>query len=468
MTPVLQWIKSHLLVVICSIVIIAAPVTSYIISNGMVESARQDLASNASGARELKKHQSKSLSLQVPGGDAISLNTTPNPKLIEAFQKAVEKIAGQSNEIHDAGLSHNRDIDGRARGADDLLPGHFPVPQSRRALEEMPYKLHQALLNAYGSLLRRVGAGMPPEAAEVAGRLERDRMNFVGSVRKDSVSELDDTELEDMRGKLAQARLKYYRVAVTAENGGDPVRLYADESALDIPPSPAGMLPLATMFDWQWQYWITEDILTALSEANGDEDVVTGPMKRLLGLSISPLGAQPAQAAGGGGGGGGMGGPGMGRPGGGAPGRNMGGAGAPGAAVPGGVQLPKHPGKAQIDPAAEARINPSISITGRSSNDVYDVRNVSCSIVVATRGLPKVLDALSRRNFMSILDVKVRPADAFEAAQNGFIYGIEPVSTVDLEIETVWFREWTADAMPPDLRDMLGIRSTPPVDANAG
>ena len=91
-----------------------------------------------------------------------------------------------------------------------------------------------------------------------------------------------------------------------------------------------------------------------------------------------------------------------------------------------------------------------------------------CSIVVTTRGLPKVLDALSRRNFMSILDVKVRPADAFEAAQEGFIYGVDPVSTVDLVIETIWFREWTADAMPPDLRGMLGINSTPPVDANAG
>ena len=57
MTPVIQWIKSHLLVVICSVVIIAAPVASYIVSSGMVEEARQDLADNASGARDLKKHR---------------------------------------------------------------------------------------------------------------------------------------------------------------------------------------------------------------------------------------------------------------------------------------------------------------------------------------------------------------------------------------------------------------------------
>ena len=479
MTPVLQWIKSHLLVVICSVVIIAAPVTSYIISNGMVEQARQDLAGNASGARDLKKHRSKSVSLQVPGGEAISLNTTPNPKLIEAFREAVEKISGQTKQIHDAGLAHNRDVDGQARGADDLLPGHFPVPKTRRALEEMPFKLHEALVNAYGSLLRKVGAGTPPNPSDVAEVLERHRINFISTSRRDSVDDFDDEELENMRKDLRDARLTRYRIAATGEDGSDPIRFYADESVLDIPPTPSGMLPLATMFEWQWQYWITEDILTAMADANGDDDVVAGPMKRLLGLSIAPLGtgAGSAGSAGSGSGGGdmggmgGMGGPGMGRPGGGAPGRNTGGAGAAGNAagsVPGGVQLPKHPGDAQIDPSAEARIDPSISITGRSSNNVYDVRNVTCSIVVTTRGIPKVLDALSRRNFMSILDVKVRPADAFEAAQEGFIYGVDPVSTVDLVIETIWFREWTADAMPPDLRGMLGINSTPPVDANAG
>lgn len=467
MTPVLQWIKSHLLVVICSVVIIVAPVTSYVISSGMVETARQDLESKASGHRELKKHRTKSVSLQVPGGETISLSTTPNPKLIAAFEEAVEKIAGQSKEVHDAGLVHNQMVDGRARGADDLLPGHFPVPTSRRAYEEMPFKLHEALVSAYGSLLRRVGAGMPPEPALISERLDRRRVVFVSGQRKDSVSELDDSELADMRSELATARLSLYRAAATGEDGDDPIRLYADEGVLDIPATPSGLMPLATMFDWQWRYWITEDLLLALTDANGDADVVSGPMKRLVSMAISPLGAQPEGAAGGGGGGGGRGmSPGMGV-GGAQPGRNSGGGGG-GTPAPGGVQLPSDPGKAQIDPAAEARLDPTVSITGRVSNDVYDVRNINCSIVVTTRGLPEVLAAISKRNFMSIIDVKVRPANAFEAAREGFIYGIEPVSMVDLNIETIWFREWTADAMPPDLREMLGIRSTPAVDANAG
>jgi hypothetical protein len=228
---------------------------------------------------------------------------------------------------------------------------------------------------------------------------------------------------------------------------------------------------------------VAEDVLTAFAAANGGRDVLTGPVKRVLDFQVSDIGAGSAATSGGGdmGGGGmgapGMGAPGMGAPGGGAPGRRGGGGGmggpgfggsGGGAAAPGGVELPEHPGTAQIDASAEATIDPSISLTGRSSNAVYDVREVSCTLVVATSGLPALMDAIAAENFMTVLDVQIRPADSFAAASEGFIYGVEPVSIVQLRIETVWFREWTANAMPPDLRTALGIQSTPQSTADAG
>jgi hypothetical protein len=106
-------------------------------------------------------------------------------------------------------------------------------------------------------------------------------------------------------------------------------------------------------------------------------------------------------------------------------------------------------------------VDKSLSITGRASNDVYDVRIVECELVIATRGIPKVIDAIAQQNFMTVLDVKIRPANAFSAANGGFIYGIEPVSRVNIRLESVWLREWTADAMPSDLREALGIQSEP-------
>jgi hypothetical protein len=32
---------------------------------------------------------------------------------------------------------------------------------------------------------------------------------------------------------------------------------------------------------------------------------------------------------------------------------------------------------------------------------------------------------------------------------------------VNIRLESVWLREWTADAMPSDLREALGIQSEP-------
>lgn len=465
MTPILQWIKSHLVVVICAVIIIAAPVASYVIAGGMTEAARDELKSKASGLRDLKTHRSTTVSLEVPGGQPVSVTATANPNLIAAYQDAVTKISGQTAEVHEAGVKHNRNASGQARGADDLLPGHFPVPPSKRAMEEMPFKLHEALMNAYATLFEQVGAGMPPAPATVAERLERRRVVFVSGQRKDSVSELDPQELEAMQKELAAARLNLYREAATGESGAAPIRFYADESTLELPAPPAGLMPLAAMFDWQWKYWITQDLLQAFADANGQNDVINGPMKRVLSLSIAGLGEGAAAPSGGGGQAGGMGG--MGAAGMGAPGRSRGGGGGAGtpAAAPGGTALPDHPGDAQIDPSIEAPVDRTGSITGRSSNDVYDIRLVKCSIVASTRGLPAVIDAIAKSNFMTVIDLKLRPANAFDAARGGFIYGIEPVSFVDLTIETVWLREWTADAMPPDLRAMLGIRSTKPADS---
>ena len=68
-----------------------------------------------------------------------------------------------------------------------------------------------------------------------------------------------------------------------------------------------------------------------------------------------------------------------------------------------------------------------------------------------------VLDALSRKNFITILDAKLEAVDAFEEVREGYFYGSPGVSKLTLDLETVWLREWTAPLMPPDLKLALGI-----------
>lgn len=63
MTPVLQWIKSHVLIVICGVIIVAAPVAAYVVSSGMNATLRDELQSSASSLRKLDGFQSTNVSL---------------------------------------------------------------------------------------------------------------------------------------------------------------------------------------------------------------------------------------------------------------------------------------------------------------------------------------------------------------------------------------------------------------------
>jgi hypothetical protein len=114
------------------------------------------------------------------------------------------------------------------------------------------------------------------------------------------------------------------------------------------------------------------------------------------------------------------------------------------------------------NPKAPVAFDYSASITGRKSNPLYDVVYVNVDMVVETARLPQVLDELSRYNFFTVVAINVVPADSFEAARSGFVYGPEPVSNVFMTLETIWLRDWTTQFMPDDLKSSLGIPVTKP------
>ena len=72
-----------------------------------------------------------------------------------------------------------------------------------------------------------------------------------------------------------------------------------------------------------------------------------------------------------------------------------------------------------------------------------------------------VLEAFSRQNFMTVLDLEMSPADPFESIAEGYYYGGENIAHLKLVIETVWFREWIKPHMPPAVRAMLGVPDPP-------
>ena len=482
MTPVLRWIKAHLVIVICGAVIIGLPLAAWIVSDGMNAELRDRIGQGTSRLSELDRLRKTSVALEVPGASSVKVTTVVNQNLLDAYEKAVGQIGSEADRVHSAGLAWNREVNGTSRSKDDIIRGMFPAPRESEK-ETLPFEMYDALINKYRQLLRDVGTAGPPIPSEVSEVLSRRRDQFVAGQRKDDLSELDESEEVDLRKQLTQARLNVYRSYVLGESTlqdapAAPIRYYTTLQALGLPTRPKSPPSMAELFDWQWRYWIAQDFLYALADANGEKSALDGAVKRLVGMRITEINAERGSASQGGGQGGGMGGMGggggmSGMGGGGGsqqPGRrrsgnasstagggNQGSTGQPSASL----------GAPRIDPKREAKIDHAISMTGRLSNDIYDVRMIECEVIVATTGLPILMDAIASRNFMTVLNVTVSPADAFAAAREGYIYGIEPISKVTMQIESIWLREWTAETMPGQLRDMLGIQSDPPKAAQA-
>ena len=99
-------------------------------------------------------------------------------------------------------------------------------------------------------------------------------------------------------------------------------------------------------------------------------------------------------------------------------------------------------------------------LTGRTSNELMDVRAIEVVLVVETEALPRFINSLAQVNFMTITNLSIAPTSAFKAAEQGYVYGERPVSLVNMEIETLWFRKWTAAWMPMQVREAFGIKSS--------
>lgn len=117
-------------------------------------------------------------------------------------------------------------------------------------------------------------------------------------------------------------------------------------------------------------------------------------------------------------------------------------------------------GGASAAPGAEVKPNYQVSITGRStspSNPDYDVRNAEIVAVVSSERLAVFLDALSRVNFNTVLQVRLGEVDVKADLERGYYYGNEHVVRATITLETVWLRNWTSPLMPASVKKTLGI-----------
>lgn len=435
MNVVLTWVKANIFIVgFCAIMIIA-PVAMWFVAGSMNDGVRKEVAARAGKIQDLDRHRQVLVSIvnPVPGNQPISDSVVLNPRLLDRLRVTTGIIRGDAERIREEAIRFNR----KQRGV--LVPDLFPAPPAHRR-ETLPFKMHRSLVAAYEELLDEVQAGSPPSADEVSENIEAARERLTTQILLDDLTPEDEAWLAE---QLANTRLSQYADAAAA------IGLYASLDRLRVPgegsvPPRAEGQGLVELFQWQWQYWIIQDILLALHEANKDSaSVLDAPAKRLVSIEVyADAGHRASGSPQSGGRGMGMG----------APGRSSADTGSAKTTDP------------AVDPAKEVALNFAASFTGRTTNPLYDVRLVSLVIVVDTARMPEVFDALAQRNFITITDAAIQPVDPFSALKGGYFYGTAPASHVTLDLETIWFRQWTSQFMPDDLKRALGVPvpNTPP------
>lgn len=104
----------------------------------------------------------------------------------------------------------------------------------------------------------------------------------------------------------------------------------------------------------------------------------------------------------------------------------------------------------------------NISMTGRISNPIYDVRHAQVELIVEYRQLPALFTAIGKVNFMTVLETHITEIDEYEDLAMGYMYGENDCVQVRMLIETIWLREWTGPLMPQVVKDELGVITPKP------
>lgn len=420
---VLSWVKSHPAIVASLALMVVAPVAAWWFASGIHEAADAAAAARAQKHGALEKYEKSTVDISLPGKAPEQLTGVVNQATVDQYGQLADRLQSDAKEIQRAALERNQ------RDRRSLIADVKVTPENSNTIAD---RVYAAVVAQAEKDLKRVRAGMPPSDEGLLDQLQRAQDQFIATERKPDRKSLNAEQIELLRKKLVEKRLQLYTDAATG------ISFYADIADIGLPGSSeeAGTPPSeARMFHWQWRLWIIEDVLDALASANAKaKSVADAPVKRLIALSVRDEAAPKATAP-------------------------SGEAAPPAEGAPA-EGAPPPPAEAvaypPIDLKAPVTYDFAKTMTGRVSNSLYDVRLATLRVVVATERIPEVLDAIARQNLMTVVNLDVRPADAFEAADEGFIYGPRPVSELRLTIESLWMRPWIARLMPAELQKQKG------------
>ena len=452
MNPIVEKLKANWLPISLGAAVVVALPAAWYFSTSMRDSKLAEIKKTLdTDAKELESAKvTYSISPLIPGGPKVEVSHAPNEVLTNFFKAERDKQKVQAEELYAEAIKLNKGKralpDG---GIQTLVKGLFPEPSELES-EIKRAELARAFTEfAPRNLLQRFRAGPPMDSESLKRELSQQMETLLrsklppGKMDLNLLSEADKIEI---RARLVQFRLEKYQQVAAG------LSFYADQYVFRLPQLTEGQRPsMAQAYDWQQQYWVMEDILQAIDKANesaGSTGIPGSVVKRLEDLAVAPKFGRDTNAP------------------------NPGAAaGSPeGGVTPAGTEVGPEGGVIPTDPTR--------SVTGRISgpgtgNNLYDIRRARIVVVVSAKNASKFIDALSRVNFITVLDADLEAVDPNADLKQGFYYGEEAVVRMTLDLESIWLRDWTKLVMPKDVRAELGVpdltppATTPPADPNA-
>jgi hypothetical protein len=109
------------------------------------------------------------------------------------------------------------------------------------------------------------------------------------------------------------------------------------------------------------------------------------------------------------------------------------------------------------DTGNDPRIAQNVSLSGRTSNKLYDVLRFKVDLTIDAAKLPQILHAMEVGQFFTVLGVQVNGVqDPALAAQQGYRFGDKPTLLVELDCEMLYMKGWSDPYVPQTVKSAYG------------
>ena len=434
----MAFVKKRWPLIVSIVVILVALPAAWVVSNNLNRNIKQGQESAANDLLNRLEGLKVTYELPAPVGGMEPVQESgvmPHPQRTEFFAREQAAQAERLTEATEAIIEFNR----KGRGV--LVEGLFPKqPEDDSEAQLLRLRMQSALIpnegaSAYERLLESINATTPPDPQSVLDTLNdtaarlRERESAQGGT-----PEMDDQEQAQMMQELTAQRVSLY--ARPAQEGSIYLSLeqFPDGSPFDESPTfPRQAVPGSPRheltFLWQLDYWLAQDVVGFLGQANSIGGnllpIVEAPIKRVVSIEGDPFPLADTSS------------------------RDE-------------FADPIDSGPEASTQVFEPRFYASPS--GRDPkwfNQLYDIRRVKLGMIVDSARLPQVLDAASQYNLMTVVDLDVSPVDVWADLEQGYYYGQDHVVRLDIELEVIHLRAWTAPLMPNIIRLEIGLPPHP-------